>query len=63
MCLVLLVGKDLLNALGSFDWRLLGVGFKKCLGLGLWDECTYNGIIIHKKSFYFCFRESAFPFM
>lgn len=55
--------KKLLNAVGSFDLGFVGVGFKKFLCLGLLNECTYNGIIIHKRSFYFCSHESAFPFM
>lgn len=57
LCLVPLVGKNLLNTLGSFD-----LGFV-VVGLGLLNDCTYNSIIIHKRSFYFCSHESAFPFM
>lgn len=55
-------GKNLC-AQGSLNLDVVGVGFNKFLSLGLLNECSYNGIIIHERSFYFCIHESAFSFM
>lgn len=55
--------KKMLHVQGSLDLGVVGVGFNKFFGLGLLNECSYNGIIIHERSFYFCSHESAFSFM